>query len=102
MKGFREFCADREQLDEGLARTGAIAGYAAQARQHGEEAEKAFKRAQRILKTGPADLSFEERVLRQEQALYALLDGLIALRKQVGASVAVDMVGHAAQRQKRR
>jgi len=49
-------------------------------------------------------VDLEDRIKRIEQSLDHLFDGLIAQRQQIGAGVAVDVVGHglAAKSAKRR
>lgn len=95
MKSFEEFLADEEQqLEEGVIRTGAIVSYGAQSRKHGEEAVRAFRSGQEMLRRGSREQTAEERLERIEKALDALFDGLIKQRQQIGAGVAVDVTGH--------
>lgn len=75
-------------------RTGAIATYGARARKEGEDSVRAFKQGKQALRKGGPDVALEDRVKRMEQALDHLFDGLIAQRQQIGAGVAVDVVGH--------
>ena len=46
------------------------------------------------MRKGGPDVALEDRVKRLEQSLDHLFDGLIAQRQQIGAGVAVDVVGH--------
>ena len=85
---------EQAELEEGIIRTGAIATYGAQSRKRGDEAVRAFKQGQQVLRNGTSDLSVEERLERIEQALDALFDGLIKQREQIGAGVAVNVAGH--------
>ena len=95
MKSFEEFLAEEEQqLEEGIIRTGAIMSYGAQSRKAGDEAVRAFRSGQETLRRGSGDLTAEDRLERIEKALDALFDGLIKKRHQIGAGVAVDVVGH--------
>ena len=104
MKSLVEHMAEQEHLEERLIRTGAIASYGAKARSEGDASVRAFKQGQQALRTGGADVGLEERVKRIEQSLDHLFDGLIAQRQQIGAGVAVDVVGHslAAKNRKKR
>jgi hypothetical protein len=104
MKSLVEHIAEQEELEERLIRAGAIAAYGAKARNEGDASVRAFKQGQQALRTGGADVGLEERVKRIEQSIDNLLDGLIAQRQQIGAGVAVDVVGHslAAKAQKQR
>lgn len=94
MKGFRAFCDERDQVDEGLIRSGAVAAYAAKSRKDGDDAVRAYKRGQDALRRGAGAVPLEDRLQRLEGALDALFDGLIAQRKQIGDGVAVDVAGH--------
>ena len=94
MKSLVEHMAEQEELEERLLRTGAIATYGARARKEGDASVRAFKQGQQALRKGGVDVNIEDRLKRIEQSLDALLDGLIKMRHQLGASVAVDVVGH--------
>ena len=104
MKSLVEHMVEQEGLEERLLRTGGIATYGAKARKEGEDSVRAFKQGQQALRKGGPDIALEDRVKRIEQSLNHLFDGLIAQRQQIGAGVAVDVVGHglAAKVQKRR
>ena len=104
MKSLVEHMVEQEDLEERLLRTGAIATYGAKARKEGEDSVRAFKQGQQALRKGGPDVDLEDRVKRIEQSLDHLFDGLIAQRQQIGAGVAVDVVGHglAAKKHKRR
>ena len=94
MKSLVEHMVEQEDLDERLIRTGAIGAYAAKARKEGDDSVRAFKQGQQALRKGGAEVDLEDRVKRVEDALDHLFDGLMAQRKQIGASVAIDVVGH--------
>ena len=94
MKSLVEHMIEQEDLEERLLRTGALATYAARSRKEGDDSVRAFKQGQQALRKGGADVGLVERVKRIEQSLDHLFDGLIAQRQQVGAGVAVDVVGH--------
>ena len=96
--------AEQEDLEERLLRTGAIATYGARSRKEGDASVRAFKQGQQALRKGGPDVALDDRVKRIEQSLDHLFDGLIAQRQQIGAGVAVDVVGHglAAKSAKRR
>ena len=94
MKSLVEHMAEHENLEERLLRTGVIATYGARARKEGEDSVRAFKQGKQALRKGGPDVSIEDRVKRIEQSMDHLLDGLIAQRQQIGAGVAVDVVGH--------
>ena len=53
------------------------------------------------MRNGGPDVALEDRVKRIEQALDHLFDGLISQRQQIGAAVAVDVVGHSLAAKKR-
>ena len=104
MKSLVEHMVEQEDLEERLLRTGSISTYGAKARKEGEDSVRAFKQGQQALRKGGPDVDLEDRVKRIEQSLDHLFDGLIAQRQQIGAGVAVDVVGHglAAKKHKRR
>ena len=89
MKSFKEFC-----LAEGIIRTGAIGAYAAGSKRHGATAVQAYREAQRQLRVQRSAATADQRLTQIAAALRSLLDGLIAQREQIGAGVAVDVVGH--------
>lgn len=86
--------AEQEHLEERLLRTGAIATYGAKAKKEGDDSVRAFRQGQQALRKGGPDVALEDRVKRIEQSLDHLFYGLIAQRQQIGAGVAVDVVGH--------
>ena len=94
MKSLVDHMTEHEELDERFIRTGAIATYGAKARKEGEQSVRAFKQGQQALRKGGPDVDLEDRIKRIEQSLDHLFDGLIAQRHQIGAGVAVDVVGH--------
>ena len=94
MKSLVEHMIEQEELEERLLRTGALATYAARSRKEGDDSVRAFKQGQQALRKGGPDVTLEDRVERLEQSLDHLFDGLIAQRQQIGASVALDVVGH--------
>lgn len=94
MKSLIEHMVAQDTLEERLMRSGAIATYGARARKEGEDSVRAFKQGKQALRKGGPDVALEDRVKRMEQALDHLFDGLIAQRQQIGAGVAVDVVGH--------
>ena len=94
MKSLVEHMVDKQELDERLLRTGALATYAARSRKEGDDSVRAFKQGQQALRKGGPDVALEDRLKRIEQSLDQLFDGLIAQRQQIGAGVAVDVAGH--------
>ena len=94
MKSLVEHMVEQEHLEERLLRTGAIATYGARARTEGDASVRAFKQGQHALRKGGPDVDLEDRLKRIEQSLDYLCEGLIAQRQQIGAGVAVDVVGH--------
>ena len=104
MMTLSEHLATQEDLEERVLRTGAIVAYGSKSRREGEDAVRAFKQGQQALQKGGTEVDVEDHLKRIEQSLYHLFDGLIAQRQQIGAGVAVDVVGHglAAKTAKRR
>jgi hypothetical protein len=94
MKSLVDHMTEKNELEERLLRTGAITTYGARCRKEGDDSVRAFKQGQQALRKGGPDVDLEDRVKRLEQSLDHLFDGLIAQRQQIGAGVAVDVVGH--------
>lgn len=101
MKSLVEHMIEQEDLEERLLRTGALATYAARSRNEGDDSVRAFKQGQQALRKGGPDVDLEDRVKRIEQSIDHLFNGLIAQRQQIGAGVAVDVVGHGLAAKKR-
>ena len=91
MKSFQSL---QVELDERVVRNGAVAAYGMNARREGDAAVQSYRRAQQRLRVGGKDVSSEQRLIRIEDALDALLDGLVKQRAQIGSGVAVDVAGH--------
>ena len=91
MKSFQSL---QVELDERVVRNGAVAAYGMNARRKGDAAVQSYRRAQQRLRDGGKDVSSEQRLIRIEDALDALLDGLVKQRAQIGSGVAVDVAGH--------
>ena len=91
MKSFQSL---QVELDERVVRNGAVAAYGMNARREGDAAVQSYRQAQQRLRDGGKDVSSEQRLIRIEDALDALLDGLVKQRAQIGSGVAVDVAGH--------
>ena len=91
MKSFQSL---QIELHERVVRNGAVAAYGMNARREGDAAVQSYRRAQPRLRDGGKDVSSEQRLIRIEDALDALLDGLVKQRAQIGSGVAVDVAGH--------
>ena len=91
MKSFQSL---QVELDERVVRNGAVAAYGMNARREGDAAVQSYRRSQQRLLDGGKDVSSEQRLIRIEDALDALLDGLVKQRAQIGSGVAVDVAGH--------
>ena len=104
MKSLVQHMVEQDELEERIIRTGAIATYGARSRKEGEDSVRSFKQGKQALRKGGPEVSIDDRAKRIEQSLDHLFDGLIAQRQQIGAGVAVDVVGHglAAKSAKRR
>jgi hypothetical protein len=83
MKGFSDYYHD--QLDEGLVRSGAVALYASQGRNHGDKAVQHFRSAQQALVRLKRQEELEQKVNLIADVLSSTLDGLIELRQQIGS-----------------
>jgi len=90
----KSFGSLQVELDERVVRNGAVAAYGMNARREGDAAVQSYRRAKQRLRDGGKDVSSEQRLIRIEDALDALLDGLVKQRAQIGSGVAVDVAGH--------
>lgn len=97
MKSFKEFMLDEledvssEELTEGIARKGAAAVYASNAKKYGDKADRLFQRGVSRVKSGDM-ASTEERIKNLERGLSDTMEGLSALRKQIGSNTAMMLV----------
>ena len=98
MKSFRSL---QIELDERFVRADAIAAFRMKSRREGDAAVQSYRRGQQTLRKGSSDVSVEQRLARIENALDALLDGLVKQRAQIGSGVAVDVAGHTLTAKKR-
>jgi len=96
MMTLKEFCLEQEDdlLEEGIIRTASISAYGLRSRRHGDDALRSFRKGIALLDKSRDAETTEERLRRIEESLRALLEGLIHQRMQIGAGVAVDVVGH--------
>jgi hypothetical protein len=90
----KSFQSLQVELDERVVRAGAVAAFGMKSRREGDAAVQAYRRGQQRLRKGGSDVSVEQRLARIENALDALLDGLVKQRAQIGSGVAVDVAGH--------
>ena len=94
MKNFTDFRDPTHTLNESAIRASALATYGAKARKEGDASLRSFNDGKQSLKLRGNNLSIEDRLERIENALHNLFDGLIAQRRQIGNSVAIDVIGH--------
>lgn len=85
MKSFKTFMQERQQLEEGIAKKGAVAAYALQGRKHGNNAVRSYNKAKQALRAVVNAKSTDQKVDALVIGLIDLLDGLIAQRRQVGS-----------------
>ena len=85
MKSFKTFMMEREQLDEGIVKKGAVAAYALQGRKHGIKAVKSYNRAKQALRAVSNTKSTDRKVDALSRSIIDILDGLVATRQQIGS-----------------
>ena len=83
MKSFKTFLKERQQLEEGIVKKGAVAAYALQGRKHGNNAVRSYNRAKQALRAVVNAKSTDQKVDALVIGLIDLLDGLIATRQQI-------------------
>ncbi len=85
MKSFKTFMKERQQLEEGVVKKGAVAAYALQGRKHGNNAVRSYNRAKQALRAVVNTKSTDQKVDALVLAFIDLLDGLVAQRRQIGS-----------------
>jgi hypothetical protein len=85
MKGFKAFLAERQELDEGIVKKGAVAAYALQGRNHCNNAVRSYNKAKQTLRAISNAKSTDAKVDPLTRAFIDLLDGLVAQRQQIGS-----------------
>lgn len=84
MRSFKEH-VEAEQLDERIIRKGAVAAYASRGKSYGDEGEKRYQTAKRLLTANIESKSTEEKVDVIIAALVQISDGLVSNRQQIGS-----------------
>jgi len=94
MKTFDKFiCSDQPDLNESrLLRKGGALLLARSAKKHGDDATRSLNDAKRKVKGSSLD-SDAERLKGVQDGLQDLCDGLISMRKQLGAMTAIFVSG---------
>ena len=85
MKSFRTFMAEQQSLDEAVVKKGAVAAYAFQGRNNGNNAVRSYNKAKQTLKTSVNSTTLDRKADKLLSAIMHLLDGLVATRKQIGS-----------------
>ena len=85
MKGFKAFLAERKALDEGIVKKGAVAAFALQGRNHGNNAVRSYSKAKQTLRAVANAKSTDAKVDALTRAFIDLLDGLVSQRQQIGS-----------------
>ena len=85
MKGFKAFLVEQQALNEGIVNKGAVAAYALQGRNHGNNAVRSYNKAKQTLRAVANAKSTDAKVDALTRALIDLLDGLVSQRQQIGS-----------------
>jgi hypothetical protein len=85
MKGFKTFLAERQGLEEGLVKKGAVAAFALQGRTHGNNAVRSYNKAKQTLRAVANAKNADTKVDALTRAFIDLLDGLVLQRQQIGS-----------------
>ena len=85
MKGFKAFLAEQQALEEGIVKKGAVAAYALQGRNHGNNAVRSYNKAKQTLRAVNPSKSTDAKVDALTLAIIDLLDGLVLQRQQLGS-----------------
>ena len=85
MKGFKAFLAEQQELEEGIVKKSAVAAYALQGRNHGNNAVRSYNKAKQTLRVAANAKSTDTKVDALTRAFIDLLDGLVSQRQQIGS-----------------
>lgn len=85
MKSFKAFLSSQEQINEGIVRKGAVAAYALQGKKHGDAAERHYRDAKNATSKNPKFSNADPSIEDLKKAVYALADGLLSTRQQIGS-----------------
>ncbi|MDB3912541.1 hypothetical protein N9381_12340 [Paracoccaceae bacterium] len=85
MKSLKNFMAEQQDLDEAVVKKGAVAAYALQGRNNGNNAVRSYNKAKQTLKTSVNSTTLDQKADKLLSAIMHLLDGLVATRKQIGS-----------------
>ena len=85
MKGFKAFVEERQALEEAIVKKGAVAAYALQGRNHGNNAIRSYGKAKQTLRAVITAKSNDAKVDALTRAFIDLLDGLVSQRQQIGS-----------------
>ena len=85
MKGFKSFLAEQQALDEGIVKKGAVAAFALQGRNHGNNAVRSYSKAKQTLRAVANAKSTDSKVDALTRAFIDLIDGLVSQRQQIGS-----------------
>ena len=77
--------AEQQDLDEAVVKKGAVAAYALQGRNNGNNAVRSYNKAKQTLKTSVNSTTLDQKADKLLSAIRHLLDGLVATRKQIGS-----------------
>ena len=83
MKGFKAFLAERKALDEGIVKKGAVAAFALQGRNHGNNAVRSYNKAKQTLRAVANAKSTDNKVDALTRAFIDLLARAITERDYV-------------------
>ena len=85
MKSFKMFMIEQEQLEEAIVKKGAVAAYAFQGRNHGNNGVRSYNKAKQTLRAATNAKSTDIKIDALTRAMIDLLDGLVSQRHQIGS-----------------
>jgi len=85
MKRFKKFAMEQQAIDETVVRKGAVAAYALQGRNHGNNAVRSYNKAKQTLQSTTIVKNTDMKVDALTRAFIDLLDGLVSQRQQIGS-----------------
>lgn len=85
MKSFKTFMMEHEQLEEAIVKKGAVAAYALQGRNHGNNGVRSYNKAKQTLRAATNAKSTDIKIDALTRVMIDLLDGLVSQRHQIGS-----------------
>lgn len=85
MKTYRQFIKEQRQINERIARKGAVSAFALQGKRHGDEAVRHYRSAKLTTDQNSNAEDIGQQLKSLKVALRHIADGLLSTRFQIGS-----------------